>query len=76
MRCGHDGDDRLSGALFGARTGAVGGTHSTGCRERFRVLCDRETRPPCSRSSLQPCNETCGTRLCGQQSNIRGYPDE
>jgi hypothetical protein len=28
MRCGHDGDGRRSGALFG-------GTHSTGHRERF-----------------------------------------
>jgi hypothetical protein len=38
LRCCPDGDGRRSGALFGARAGAVGRTRSTGQLERFRVL--------------------------------------
>jgi hypothetical protein len=32
------GDGRRSFASFGARVGAVRGSHSTGCRERFYAL--------------------------------------
>jgi len=42
LRCGHDGDDRRSGALFGARAGAVVGIHSTGCRQWFYPLCSQD----------------------------------
>jgi len=55
LRCCPDGDGRRSGALFGARASAIGDTHRIGCRALFRVLCDRDTRPTCSRSSLHPC---------------------
>jgi len=58
--CGHDSDSRRSGALFGARAGALGDTHSIGCRALFRLLWDRDTRPTCARSSLHPCNNTFG----------------
>ena len=54
MRCGHDGDCRCSGALFGARSGRVGGTHSTGCRARFCRLSSRGRRPPCLLRLLRP----------------------
>ena len=37
-----------------ADSGAVGGTHSTGCRERFSMLCSRGRRPPCSLRLLRP----------------------
>jgi len=41
-----------------ADSGAVGGTHSTGCRARFCVLCSRGTRPPCLLLLLRRCNNT------------------
>ena len=37
-----------------ADSGAVGGTHSTGCRERFYMLCSRGRRPPCLLRLLHP----------------------
>jgi len=46
LRCGQGGDRRRSGASFGARAGAAGGTHNTGCRARFRMLFGRRWRPP------------------------------
>jgi hypothetical protein len=39
-------DGRRSVASLGAGTGAVGGTHSTGCRVRFRIPFGRGRRPP------------------------------
>ncbi len=54
MRCG-----RMAMAIVLARcstpervrsiadSGAVGSTHSTGCRARFRMFCSRGRRPPC-----------------------------
>jgi hypothetical protein len=45
LRCGHGGDGCRSVATFGARLGAVGRTHSTGCRELFCVLCGQRRRP-------------------------------
>ena len=47
LRRDQDHDARRSGALFGARVGAVGGTYSIGCRARFCVPCSRSKRPPC-----------------------------
>jgi hypothetical protein len=41
-----------------ADSGAVGGTHSTGYRERFSMLCSRGRRPPCLLLLLRPCNNT------------------
>ena len=38
-----------------ADSNAVGGTHSTGCRERFSMLCSRGRRPPCLLRLLRPC---------------------
>lgn len=32
--------------MFGARAGAAGGTHDTGCRAQFRMLFGRRWRPP------------------------------
>jgi hypothetical protein len=37
LRCVSDGDGRRSGALFGARAGAAGGTHSTGWGARLNA---------------------------------------
>jgi hypothetical protein len=44
LRYGQDHDARRSGALFGARVGAAGGTYSIGCRARFCVPCSRDGR--------------------------------
>ena len=44
MRCGQQYDARRSGALFGARVGAVGSTYNIGCRARFCVPCSRDGR--------------------------------
>jgi hypothetical protein len=54
LRCGHAGDSRHSGALFGARPGAVAGSYGTGCRMRFCVLCGQRSRPPCLLQLLRP----------------------
>ena len=45
-----------------AGSGAVGGTHGTGCRERSSMLCSRGRRPPCSLRLLHPERhfEACG----------------
>jgi hypothetical protein len=54
MRCGHDGDRRRSGALFG-------GTHSTGRRERFSNAVEAGGLPACSYCCAR--NGTCGAPL-------------
>ncbi len=41
LRCGKDGNGRRSCAPFGARAGAVGGTHGTGRPAPFRMLFSR-----------------------------------
>jgi hypothetical protein len=43
-----------------ADSGAVGGTHSAGYRERLSMLCSRGRRPPCLLRLLRPCNNTSG----------------
>ncbi len=43
-----------------ADSGAVGGTHSTGCRERFSMLCSRGRRPRALRL-LRPERHEWGT---------------
>jgi hypothetical protein len=60
LRCAQGADGRRYGALFGARAGAVGGTHSTGRRARFCVLCSRGRRPPCLLLLLRPQPGTLG----------------
>jgi hypothetical protein len=48
-----DGDGRLARCSAPGRvrsiadSDSVGGTHSTGCRVRFCMLCSRSRRPPC-----------------------------
>jgi hypothetical protein len=45
-----------------ADSGAVGGTHSTGYRERFSMLCSRGRRPPCLLRLLRPERHEWGSR--------------
>jgi hypothetical protein len=53
LRCGHDGDGRLTRCSAPERmrsiadSRAVGGTHNTGCRARFSMFSSRGRRPPC-----------------------------
>jgi hypothetical protein len=46
MRSDQGGDSRRSGSVFGARVGAVGGTHNTCRRARFRRSFGRGRRLP------------------------------
>jgi hypothetical protein len=59
-RSGQGGDGRRSGASFGARAGAAGGTHNTGCRARFRMLFGRRWRPPALAPVAAPQPGTSG----------------
>ncbi len=57
-------DGRLI-ASFGARAGAVGGTHSTGCRARFRMPFGRGRRPPVLAPVSAPATAQRGEGLAG-----------
>ena len=43
-----------------ADSSTAGSTHSTGCRERFSMLCSRGRRPPCLLELHAPHCGTCG----------------
>jgi len=61
LRCRLEGDGGRSGALFGARPGAAGGTHSTGCRARLRAPSSWGSGHRCSRSLLRPQRHEWGS---------------
>src|SRR5664280_1047341 len=54
LRSGQGGDGRRSGASFGARAGAVGATHSTGCRARSACPSGGARGLPCLLLLLRP----------------------
>src|SRR5664280_1279355 len=60
LRCGHGGNGRRSVATFGGRLGAIGRTHSTGCRELFCVHCGQRRRPACVLLLLRPYQARVG----------------
>jgi hypothetical protein len=57
-----------------ADSGAVGCTHSTGCRARFSMLCSRGRHPPCLLRLLRPLRHLCHGR--GRPSSCDLSDDE
>jgi hypothetical protein len=66
LRCGQDGDDRRSGALFCARAGVVGGSHGTGCPVQLCVLCGQRRGPSVlAPVACAPTRHEWGTQQAG-----------
>jgi hypothetical protein len=76
---GQGGDGGRSGAPFGDRAGAAGGTHNTGCGARFRMLFGRRWRAPALGPVAAPLSQpgTSGTRtraVAGITERTESFP--